>query len=538
MTETLLQTKLYIPPLRPNLVPRPRLFNRLNRGLHEDVKLILISAPAGFGKTSLITAWRYYVPDSNVPGSLCHNPSFGWLSVDKDDNDPYRFLRYLLASLQRIIPDFGETAENGLRMPQPPSSELVMTSIVNEIAMMAEAGKLMNCCYTLVIDDYHIIQSQAVHDIMQFFLEHLPLPLHLAICSRADLPWSLSRLRANDQITELRSTDLRFTLDETAEFLNRLMRLDLSAPDLTALEERTEGWVAGLQLAALSMQDLGRHERHEFVSAFTGSSRYVVDYLVDEVLAHRPEGTKEFLLQTSILERMNGSLCDAVLGLSQGDSPVSQSENTLEQLERANLFLVPLDDKRQWYRYHHLFADLLLLRLRQTYPDRLATLHRRASQWYASRAYWDEAIQHALAAGDKQEAARLIEQNALDTFVRSELARLMRWVDALPDDLVRTRPWICIYHAWALRLTGAQFADVKARLEDAEQALETSADCSAITADEVQHIKGHIAAISAYQALYSEQLNEVRELGNLAMSLLPADNFMRSSVALALGWAE
>ena len=236
MSLPILATKLYIPPSSPNVLPRIHLIERLNEGLRR--KLTLISAPPGFGKTTLISEWRMRIPDTDDPQTICRNPKFGWLSLDEGDNDPAQFLRYLLAALQKIIPDFGEAAEDALRMPQPPSMELVLTSIVNEIALMAEAGELRNCCYTLVIDDYHIIQSQAVHDIMQFFLEHLPLPLHLAICSRADIPWSLSRLRANDQITELRSTDLRFTLEETAEFLNRLMRLDLSAPDLSALEEQ------------------------------------------------------------------------------------------------------------------------------------------------------------------------------------------------------------------------------------------------------------------------------------------------------------
>ena len=546
MTETLLQTKLYIPPLRPNLVPRPRLFDQLNRGLDEDCKLTLISAPAGFGKSTLITEWRYRIPDSADPQSLCRNPSFGWLSLDEGDNDPNQFLRYLLAALQRIIPGVGETAQASLHSPQPPSMEMVLTSIVNEIATKAEADTLSNCCYMLVLDDYHVIQTQAVHDILQFFLDHLPPPLHLAICGRADLPWPLSRLRAGDQITEIRSTDLRFTLEETTQFLNRLMRLDLSAVDLVALEQRTEGWIAGLQLAALSMQGLGEQDRHDFVSAFTGSSRYIVDYLVDEVLARRPAGTKDFLLQTSILKRMSGSLCDAVLGLSSRDIVVPQSQSILEQLEQANLFLIPLDDKRGWYRYHHLFADLLRVRLKQTYPDRLATLHRRASQWYASRAFWDEAIRHALVAGDMEEAARLVEQNAMKAFIRSELARLMRWVDALPDDLVKSRPWICVYHAWALRLTGAPYVDVESRLQIVEQALERDSGLSApgsqaggvvMTQKETQHLLGHFYALRAYQALYSEQLDQVKEPSYRALDNLPQDSFMRSTVALAIGLA-
>jgi LuxR family maltose regulon positive regulatory protein len=542
MSGTLLQTKLYMPPLRSDLVSRPRLIERLNQGLEENCKLTLISAPAGFGKTTLITEWRYRIPDSVDPESICQNPEFGWLSLDEGDNDLVRFLRYLLAALQRIIPGIGETALASLNSPQPPSMEAVLTPVVNEIAAMSDQGALRNCCYMLVLDDYHVIEAQAVHDSLQFFLDHLPHPLHLAICGRADIPWSLSRLRASDQITEFRSADLRFNLEETAEFLNRIMDLNLADVDLVALEERTEGWIAGLQLAALSMQGLDDQGRRNFVSDFAGSSRYIVDYLVDEVLARRPKGTKDFLLQTSILDRMSGPLCDAVLGIEveEGRSPTPgpRSQSILEQLEQANLFLIPLDDKRRWYRYHHLFGDLLRFRLKQTYPDRLPTMHRRASQWYETREYWDEAIQHALVGGDVEEAVRLVEENAMGTFIRSELARLMRWVDALPNDLVRTRPWICVYHAWALRLTGAQFADVESRLQDADQALESQAGGPALAGEEVQHIKGHIAAIRAYQALYSEKLDQVRELGSQALDYLPKDDYMRSSVALALGWAE
>jgi LuxR family maltose regulon positive regulatory protein len=425
---------------------------------------------------------------------------------------------------------------------------------------MSEQAALDHCCYMLVLDDYHVINTQTVHNLLAFFLDHIPPPLHLVICSRADLPWSLSRLRASSQLTELRSADLRFTLAETVEFLNQVMGLKLSAVDLEALEERTEGWIAGLQLAALSMQGLDEQARREFVSAFTGSSRYIVDYLVDEVLARRPEGTQDFLLQTSILERMSGPLCDAVLGIGDwgpgisdpsGITPPSpipspQSQTILEQLEQANLFIIPLDDRRQWYRYHHLFGDLLHIRLKQTFPDRLPLLHRQASLWYEAEGYWDEAIHHALAAGDSKEAARLVEQNAMEIFIRSELGKLIRWVDALPEELVRIRPWICVYHAWVLRLTGAQYGDVESRLEDAERVLEeigihqTSEEQTgevSLTADEIQHINGHIYAIQAYQALYSEKLAQVTELGHQALIYLPEDSYMRSSVALALGWA-
>lgn len=547
-----------MPTPRSNLVFRPRLIEQLNRGLEQDCRLTLISAPAGFGKTTLITDWRYRIPESKGSNSVCQNPRFGWLSLDESDNDPVQFLIYLLAAIQRIIPNIGDTALASLRSPQPPSMEAILTPIINEITANAEAESLTSCCYMLVLDDYHVIQAQAVHDTLRFFLDHLPRPLHLAICGRADLPFSLSRLRAGNMVTELRSADLRFTLEETGEFLNKIMGLDLSLSDLVSLGDRTEGWIAGLQLAALSMQGLDDQGRQNFVSDFAGSNRYIVDYLLDEVLARRPVGTKDFLLQTSILVRMSGPLCDAVLGLGNEDprivaqedrslAPSLRSQLVLKQLEEAHLFIVPLDEKRQWYRYHHLFGDLLSIRLKQTYPERLSILHRRASSWYELHGYWDEAIHHALAAGDMETAARLVEQNAMETFVQSELARLMRWISALPDDLVRVRPWLNVYQAWALRLTGAPYGEVESRLQNAEEALQRYTELSgqdnqapeAIPSEaEVQHLMGHIYAIRAYQALYSEKLDLVKELSHQALDNLPQDSFMRSTVILAIGWAE
>ena len=283
MPETLLRTKLFVPPVRPNLVPRPHLIARLNRGLHR--KLTLVSAPAGFGKTTLISEWRHRIPAVSDVESICQNPKFGWLSLDESDNDPVQFLSYLLAALQRIIPGIGETTLASLKSPQPPTMAAALTPVVNEIATMSEAGALNNCCYMLVLDDYHVIQEQAVHDMMQFFVDHLPLPLHLAICSRADLPWSLSRIRANDQIMELRSNDLRFTLEETTDFLNRVMELDLPGADLAALEERTEGWITGLLLSTQTMWLQGMANRTR-VARVSGVDLY--DYLAQQVLDQQP----------------------------------------------------------------------------------------------------------------------------------------------------------------------------------------------------------------------------------------------------------
>jgi LuxR family maltose regulon positive regulatory protein len=509
--ESLLQTKLYTPPLRPNLVSRPRLIERLNQGLAEDKKLTLISAPAGFGKTTLITEWRYRIPDSTGSKSACQDPKFGWLSLDEGENDPVQFLSYFLSALQRIIPGIGETALASLGSPQPPPTAAVLTPVLNEFATLAEAGALDNCCYMLVIDDYHVIQAQATHDILQFFVDHLPPPLHLAICSRADLPWSLARLRANDQIMELRSADLRFTLEETTEFLNRVMGLGLSAADLAALENRTEGWIAGLQLAALSLQGLDERDRHAFISAFTGSSRYIVDYLLDEVLARRPEGTEEFLLQTSILDRMCGALCDAVLGHGE-EPPFPGSQAILEQLEQANLFLVPLDDKRIWFRYHHLFGDLLRIRLKQSSSVLVPELHRRASLWYEQEDMLSEAISHSLAAKDFEMAAQQIGQTMTELTGRGEfftthLGRL----EALPDEIIQAQPHLGISYAWVLQVT-LQLDAVEPILQDVER----------ITGNQLSDdLKLQIAIIRASLARQKRDAVQAFELSHQVLAALP-----------------
>ena len=386
-----------------------------------------------------------------------------------------------------------------------------LTPAVNEIATLTEAGALDNCCYMLVLDDYHVIQEQVVHDMMQFFLDHLPLPLHLAICSRADLPWSLSRIRANDQIMELRSNDLRFTLEETSEFLNRVMALDLTAADLAALEERTEGWIAGLQLAALSMQAMDEGYRHDFVSAFTGSSRYIVDYLLDEVLARRPEGTKDFLLQTSILDRMCGPLCDAILAhRTASDLPPSQA--ILEQLEQANLFLVPLDDKRIWYRYHHLFGDLLRVRLKQSFDDLVPELHRRASLWYEQEDMLSEAISHSLAAKDFDIAARQIGQTMTELTGRGEfftthLGRL----EALPDEIIRAQPHLGVSYAWVLQIT--------LRLDAVEPMLQA---VERIAGDKLSDdLKLQVVTIRAALARQRRDVDQAIELSSQVLAALP-----------------
>jgi LuxR family maltose regulon positive regulatory protein len=415
METVLLATKLYIPPPRPNLVSRPRLTERLNEGMM--CKLTLISAPAGFGKTTLLSDW-------------IHNREHpvAWVSLDEGDNDIARFLAYFIAALQTIDPrqspvgDIGDGVLTALQSPQASPLEAMLTTLVNDIVKITDH-------FVLVLDDYHVIEASEIDQALTFLLDHLPPQMHLIIASRVTPSLPLSRLRARCEMTELRVDDLRFTPDEVAVFLNQMTGLEFSTENIIALENRTEGWIAGLQLAALSMQGL-KHSRDvsSFIAAFTGSHRYVLDYLTDEVLQQCPPGTTDFLLQTSILKRLSGPLCNAVTG--QDDS-----HTTLEKLDDANMFIVPLDNERHWYRYHHLFADLLQQRLQRAQPDNIVELHRRASQWYEQNNLVTEALDHALAAADFDRAARLVAQNAQPMFMRGEVSTVRDWFTALPPEL-------------------------------------------------------------------------------------------------------
>jgi LuxR family transcriptional regulator, maltose regulon positive regulatory protein len=515
VTGQLLTTKLCTPRQRPDLVSRPRLTEQLTQGLRAGHKLTLLSAPPGFGKTTLIVNWKL----ATLAPALRYGASAGvenclvaWLSLDEGDNDPICFLTYVVAALQTVQPGLGETALAMLRAPQPPPVESILTALLNDVA--AVENDVM-----LVLDDYHAIKSPPIHNAVEFMLDHLPEQMHLVIATRADPPLPLPRLRARDELTELRSTDLRFTPDEAAAFLNQIMRLNLSAQDVAVLEARTEGWIAGLQLAALSMR--GREPEHlsDFIAAFSGSHRYILDYLAEEVLQRQPQDVQSFLLQTSFLDRLSGPLCDAVTGQAN-------SQATLAQLEHANLFLVTLDDKRHWYRYHRLFADLLHARLRESQPERLPELHTRAAEWLERNGFTSEAVRHALAAGEFDRAVRLVEQTAMPMLRHAEMSSLMAWVKALPPELARRRPWLCICQAWALTLTG-QLDATQPWLEDAER---TWVDIS-----DTLEMRGHIAAIRAYAlALRGDVLGSI-ELAHQALALLPeSDLSTRSVVAFTL----
>jgi LuxR family maltose regulon positive regulatory protein len=387
MKASLLQTKLYIPPTSPELVPRQRLFDRLNEGLTR--KLTLIAAPAGFGKTTLVSDWLQRV---ELPAA--------WLSLDQGDNDPSRFLAYLAAALRQIDVQIGQSVQGMLEASPPPPPGSVMPAIINEIASAPP--------FILALDDYDAIDAPPVHDAVTFLLDYLPPQIHVIITSRADPPLPLARLRARAQLTEVRVIDLRFTGDETASFFNQISGLNLSTEELVALEQRTEGWIAGLQLAAASLQGRLASERQAFVDTFAGDDQYIIDYLVEEVIDRQTPDVQSFLMQTAILERFNADLCDAVTGRND-------SRAMLNFLAKANLFIIPLDHKRQWYRYHHLFADLLRYRLKETAPNQIPALHQRASQWYENSDLKHEAIQHALKGGDFERAERLTERRTETT---------------------------------------------------------------------------------------------------------------------------
>ena len=448
-SDALLATKLFVPRPQPGFVDRPRLVNQLDGGLARGV--ILICAPAGFGKTVLVAEW-----------AETSQREVAWLSLDAGDNDPSRFWRHATAALDEARPGMSERIAPLLASPPSPSFEPLVTALINELAQPDEAGVL------LVLDDYDRIESQSIHASVAFLLEHRPSELGLVMTSRADPPLPLARLRARGQLTELRAEDLRFTLEEAAALLRGLVGSDISLPDasVAALATRTEGWAAGLQLAALSIQR--RSDVSHFVETFSGSHRYVLDYLTDEVLDRQPDRVRSFLLETSVLDRLSGALCDALTGRTD-------SQEMLETIERANLFLVSLDDVRGWWRYHHLFADLLRMRLQQEQPERVPVLHRGAASWCEQHGLADDAIHHAIAAGEVVWAARLIEGHFDELFLPGERATIQRWLSMLPDELVRSRPRLCLAETH-MALVGGDLEEGERTLASAEHAYANAED--------------------------------------------------------------
>lgn len=484
----LFSTRLQVPRPRARLVTRTHLFEQLQQGKEQG--LILISAPAGFGKTILLTQW---LAQSPMPAA--------WLALEAQDNDPSCFLSSLVASLQAVDQRVGATVLALLQTGEALAPETVMTLLVNDL--IRSPGEDI----ALVLDDYHVIDAVPIHRALAMLVEHLPARLHLILSTRADPPLPLSRLRAHGRVLEVRATALRFSLEESSLFLQSTMGLSLSETHITTLQSRTEGWIAGLQLAALALA--GHPDPVAFISAFNGSHRFVFDYLCEDVLSRQPASVQSFLLQTAILERLSAPLCDAVTGQQE-------SRMMLETLDRANLFMVSLDEEREWYRYHHLFAEVLLNRLRLTMPTMVSELHHRASIWYEEHAFVFEAVQHALAAHDHERVVLLLERDAVAIELSGQHQTVLNWMRGLPEAMVRTRPLHSLI--WAMGLIFArQFEQAEGYLRDAENNLVGD------TPDErTQMIQGGIAYCRAeLSSLSSNDLAGSVALAQQALSLLP-----------------
>jgi LuxR family maltose regulon positive regulatory protein len=531
MSVLILATKLYIPSPRSKVVLRPRLIERLNVGLHQGRKLTIISAPAGFGKTTLVSEW---VVD-------CGRPT-AWLSLDEGDNDPIRFLTYLIGALQTIVVNVAEEVLLVLQSPQPqPPIESILTTLLNEITTLPDN-------FIFVLDDYHMLDSKEVDNALTFLVEHQPPQMHLVITTREDPNLPLARLRSRNQLTELRAADLRFTPSEAAEFLNQMMGFNLSMEEVAILEARTEGWIAGLQLAALSMQ--GNQDVPGFIQAFAGDHRYIVDYLVEEVLRRQPESIRNFLLQTAILDRLNGPLCDAVTGQPGG-------ETRLETLQRGNFFLVPLDDQRHWYRYHHLFADVLRMHLMAEQSDQVPALHRRASEWYEQNGSAADAIRFALAGSDFERAASLVELAAPAMRQSRQDATFLGWMKALPEELFHYRPVLSIEYVGALMSNG-KLEGIEDRLRDAERWLDATTEGRArpeaessetrpeqsrrmvvMDEKEFRRLPGSIAMYHAGLALVRGNVPDTMTYARRALDTTPEDDHItRGGAAGLLGLAH
>ncbi len=541
----LLTTKLSPPPARPGLVPRPHLIARLSQGLRR--KLTLLSAPAGFGKTMLLAAWlqsleRRAQSVERVHDALALHSTFsalrlGWVSLDEGDNDPTRFWRYFLAAFEGLHDGISHVALALLCSTQPAPIEAVLTALINDLAHLST-----ECA--LILDDYHMIEAPEIHRGVALLLDRLPSHVHLVVASRATPPLPLAGLRARDQLVEITADDLRFSADETTLFLQQTMRLDISDDRVAALAARTEGWIAGLQLAALSLHN--RDDVDEFIKTFAGGQRYILDYLTEEVFDRQPPHIQSFLLQTSILDRLCGPLCDAVLGIENAELRIENgrrqpqfsqfsilnSQLVLEHLERANLFIVPLDQERRWYRYHQLFAEFLRSQLRTTYAERRAELHRQAALWHERNGLIAEAINHALAAADHACAARLVEEHAERMLTSGEARAVRGWLQALPAALVRVRPRLSVAYAWAM-LVASRLAEVEPKLRDAEAALATVTSAQSSEREELAVL---IDAARATVAINVGDHAAAVELSRRAIERLPETNLLLlGQTALNLG---
>ena len=506
-----LKTKLYIPGVRAHHVSRARLIDSM-QGIR-SCTLTLISAPAGFGKTSLLAEW--------IAGSSL---AVSWLSLDNDDNHPGRFLAYLIHSLQSIDESIGAEAWSMLQMPEPPPFQTILTTLINDCSSLDEH-------FAFILDDYQSIYAQPIHEMVSFFLDHCPTQLHLVIATRVDPPLPVARLRSRGQMLELRMSNLRFSPEEAASFLNQKMGLDLSARDIEALNARTEGWAAGLQMAALSRK--GQENPGRFIQDFSGSHRFIMDYLLEEVFERQPEEIKNFLLRTSVLERLNASLCAAVTDEQTTETTsTARAQEILEHLERSNLFVERLDEERCWYRYHHLFAELLFSRLQQHFPDLIPILHTRAADWYESKGMAPQVIQHALAARDYERAACFVEQVAAALWEHGNYQLAFSWFETLPEEFVISRPWLSMYRAWSLAVDG--------KVELAEKMLEIVEKANNTNPDSVdqRNLAGYVDYVNAVIADSRGDLGAMIQHDLDALAKLDEKNrLMRRGITFQLGRA-
>ncbi len=506
MPGVLLETKIHIPPLRSNLVNRPHLIQRLNNGIARGCQLTLISAPPGYGKSTLLSEW---VSQLGRP--------VAWLSLEKSENTPASFWSYFIAALSTIPhllqAGVGEAIVQDLRSSRQLPMDIYLVNLVNDISRLdAEV--------VLVLDDVHVIVEGQIHQDLVYLIDHLsksPKNLHLVVASRMDPPWPLARWRARDELNELRPSDLRFSMGETVQFLDQTLRLKLSTQDIHALQARTEGWIAGLQMAVISIQGRSSSQGSEGVSHFiqflSGSNRFIVDYLMEEVINQQTAEVQDFLFKTSILQQLTAPLCDALFGRQD-------SQAILKQVEQANLFLIPLDDERQWYRYHHLFAELLRKRLKQRLPDQITELHRCASKWYAENGVISEAISHALDSGDFQRVNELVSGNVLAMLEHFELLDVLRHFEKIPDQQMIAKPWLCAAYAWVKAYTDPS-EGLDRILQQAEIGLVGAKDDL-----ERQYLSCHLDAIRAYVAWIQGKAVKALQYAHRAMENLPENDWM------------
>lgn len=507
MPETLLATKLHLPPLPPHLLRRQPLLDLLESGLSPEKRLILVCAPAGYGKTTLVRQW------------LQGLASVSWFSLERSDNDPRLFFSYLVASLQKTFPGFGEQAQELLEAPQPPPIQAVLPSILNELCAAAPQG-------VLVLDDYHVIHANAIHEAVTFLLDHLPPGKHIVITTRSDPALPLHRYRSRGQMVEIRADDLRFSEAEVSSYMRDVAGISLRASEIATLGRRTEGWAAGLQMAALSMR--GRADQEQVIRSLAGTNRYVMDYLLEEVLGNQPDTVQRFLMQTAILDQLCAPLCSALLKTGE-----DACQETLQNLERGGLFIIPLDDERCWYRYHHLFQDLLAMRLKQSSPEKVSALHADAASWYVSNGRISEAVGHYIQGSDFERAADLVEQHTLQLFAQGKLDQMVGWIRKLPGDLSARRPGLSVYQAWALAFAGKN-QEAESLVGVAIRGLEEN-DAASETR---RRARAEIHGLRALLSVTSGALPEALSLASVLDEDFPPESlFARSAILWALGYA-